>query len=298
MKTVFGGSFMKKFLLVPLLAITFALPLVGSEKGAQNKSIQKEQTISSQQKLIDAVLADYRAGKYSDFLKDTHEEYQELEKKFAHNELLEERKKFSTMVHDYRLEKSSPLQEKITSLHEAQNRELLEICLNYPNEKISLEVHDMIFFSPTKKEKESLDYIHALSHKFKGDGLSPLENRLIAIDIEFWLKNIALEIAYTQKKTDHDSFAKKALVLQLEKIKQMEEACKGDLIDPKTKSHVDTAVAVLPKIYAASATHKYLLALGQGKMTSSTPAEKEMQAVMAKYLEKENVLTETSFPSK
>lgn len=289
---------MKKFLLIPLLAMTFALPLVGSEQGAQNESIQKEQVISPKQKLIDAVLADYRAGKYSDFLKDTHEEYQELEKKFAHNKLLEERKNLSNMVHDYQLEKASPLQEKITSLHEAQNRELMEICLNYPHEKISLEVHDMIFFSPNNQEKESLDYIHALSHKFKGDGLSPIENKLIAIDIEFWIKNIALEIAYTQKKPDHDSFAKKILVLQLEKIKQMEEACKGDLIDPKIKAHVDTAVAVLPKIYASSATHKYLLALGRGKMTPSTPAEKEMQAVMAKYLEKEAALTTTPSSSK
>lgn len=289
---------MKKFLLVPVLAMTLALPLIGSEETSQNETVTTEQVASPEQKLIDSVLADYRAGKYNSFLKQADEEYQESERKWKHNDLLEQRKKLSTMVHDYGIDKTSPLQEKITALHEAQNRELLEICLNHPNEKISSEVRDMIFFSPNKQEEESIEYIHNLSLKFKGDGLSPIENKLITIDTEFWLKNMALEIAQVQKKMDLSSFEKKSLVLQLEKIKQMEEACKGDLVDVKIKSYVDTAATVLPKVYASAATHKHLLALGRGKLAPTTPAEKEMQAVMAKYLEKEAALTEQAYPSK
>ncbi|MCP5506640.1 MAG: hypothetical protein H7A38_07150 [Chlamydiales bacterium] len=289
---------MKKFLLVPMLALSLTLPLVGSEETAQNEPVTVEQTLSPQQKLIDAVLADYRAGKYNNFLKQSDEDYKDSEKKFAHNDLLEQRKKLSTMVHDYGNEKTTSLQEKITALHNAEHRELMKICLKHPNEKISSEVRDMIFFSPSKKEQESIEYIHGLSLKFKGDGLSPIENKLIAIDTEFWLKNMALEIAHVQKKTDQDSFEKKALVLQLEKIKQMQEACKGDLTDVKIKSYVETAATVLPKVYASSATHKHLLALGRGKVAPSTPAEQEMQGVVAKYLEKEAALTEKAYPSK
>jgi hypothetical protein len=289
---------MKKFLLVPLLAMSLTLPLIGGEETAQNEPANVEQVTSPEQKLIDAVLADYRAGKYNHFLKESDDDYQESEKKFAHNDLLEQRKKLSTMVHDYGVDKTTTLQKKIAALHEAQNRELMEICLSHPNEKISREVRDMVFFSPSKQEQESIDYIHGLSLKFKGDGLSPIENKLISIDTEFWLKNMALEIAHVQKKTDSASFEKKALVLQLEKIKQMEEACKGDLVDIKIKSHVDSAAAVLPKVYASAATHKHLLALGRGKITPSTSAEEKMQAVMAKYLEKEAALTEKAYPSK
>lgn len=289
---------MKKFLLVSLLAMTLTLPLIGGEETAQNEPIQVEHVISPNQKLIEAVLADYRAGKYNHFLNQADEEYQESEKKFAHNDLLEQRKKLSTMVHDYGIEKTSALQEKIAALHEAQNRELMEICLNHPNEKMSREVRDMIFFSPSNQEQESIDYIHDLSLKFKGDGLSPIENKLISIDTEFWLKNMALEIAHVQNKTDQDSFVNKSLVLQLEKIKQMEEACKGDLVDLRIKSYVDTAATVLPKVYASAATHKHLLALGRGKIAPTTLAEEKMQGVMAKYLEKEAALTEKAYPPK
>lgn len=289
---------MKKFLLVPMLALSLNLPLIGSQETVQNEPVTVEQTLSPQQKLIDAILADYRAGKYNHFLKQSDEDYKESEKKFTHNDLLEQRKKLSTTLHVHGSEKNSSIHEKIAALHETEHRELMEICLKHPNEKISREVRDMIFFSPSKKEQESIEYIHGLSLKFRGDGLSPLENKLISIDIEFWIKNMILEISHAQKKIDHDSFEKKALVLQLEKLKQMKEACKGGLSDMKIKSSVETAAAVLPKVYASSTTHKHLLALGRGKVAPSTPAEQEMQDVIAKYLDKEATLTEQAYPSK
>ena len=186
----------------------------------------------------------------------------------------------------------------INQLHQAQDQELIEICLNNPNEKISHEVRDMIFFTPSKQEEESIEFIHGLSLKFKGDGVTPIENKLINIDTEFWLKGLSLEIAKSQNKMDDKTYQKQYLVLQLEKIKQMEEACQGDLVDVKIKSYVDTASSVIPKVYASAATRKHLTALGKGKIAPKSATEKQMQAVMEKYLQKEEALIEKHFPSK
>ncbi|QVL57629.1 MAG: hypothetical protein KFB93_00720 [Simkaniaceae bacterium] len=288
---------MKKFLLVPILAATLALPLIGNEELAQTEPVQAEQIASPEQKLIDEVLADYRAGHYSSFLKKSDDAYQEAEKKWKNNALLEQRKKLSTMVHDYGIDKTDDFKLKIAALHEAQDRELIEICLSHPNEKISREVRDMVFFSPSKQEEESIEFIHSLSLKFKGDGSTPIENKLINIDTEFWLKSLSLEIAKTQSKMDEETFQKQHLVLQLEKIRQMSEACQGDLVDVKIKSYVETASTTLPKVYASASTRKHLTALGRGKIAPQSPTEQELQAVMAKYLQKEEALTEKFFPT-
>lgn len=288
---------MKKFLLVPFLATALALPLVGNENLAQPETVQSEQISSPEEKMIDEVLADYQAGNYNSFLKKSDDAFRESQKKWKNNELLKQRKKLSSMVHEYGIDKTDEFKEKIAALQHAQDQELIEVALNYPNEKISREVRDMVFFCPSKQEEESIEFIHNLGLKFKGDGATPIENKLIQIDIEFWLKELSLEIVNTQKKMDEETFQKRYLVLQLEKIKQMNEACQGDLVDVKIKSFVDTASTVLPKVYASALTRKHLMALGKGKVTPQTPAEKKLQAVMTKYLEKEEALTQKFFPT-
>jgi len=288
---------MKKFLLVPFLAATLTFPLIGDETLAQSEPAQSEQIASPEQKMIDEVLADYQAGKYNNFLKKSDDDYREAEKKWKNNDLLEQRKKLSSMVHDYGIDKTDEFKQKIAALHHAQDQELMEVALNHPNEKISREVRDMVFFCPNKQEEESIEFIHNLGLKFKGDGATPIENKLIQIDTEFWLKSLSLEIANAQSKMDEETFQKRYLVLQVEKIKQMSEACKGDLVDVKIKCFVDTASAVLPKVYASSSTRKHLTALGKGKITPQTPTEKELQSIMVKYLEKEEALTQKFFPS-
>ena len=182
------------------------------------------------------------------------------------------------------------------ALHQAQDQELIEIALSYPTEKISREVRDMVFFSLSKEEEESIQFIHSLSLKFKGDGATSIENRLIHIDTEFWLKNFFLEITKAENKIDEETFQKQSLVLQLEKIKHMQEACQGDLAHMEIKYRVDTASKVLPQVYASASTRKYLMALGKEKIVPKTLAEKKLQELMIKYFKEEQDLIGRFFP--
>ncbi|WP_194848193.1 hypothetical protein [Candidatus Neptunochlamydia vexilliferae] len=287
---------MKKKLFTPLVAAMMTLPLVGEEEATKTEPIQAEEIAAPAQKLLDEVLSDYRAGHYNSFLKKMDNNYTTANKKWEYNGLLEERKTLSSMVNEYQSEKSDAYKKEVATLYEAQNRELVAICLSHPNEKISREVRDMVFFTPTPHEQESIDFIHNLGHKFKGDGKTPLENQLIRIDIEFWLKGLSLGIAHSQNKMNHDAYQKKYLVLQIEKVKQMQQACEeGDLVDEKTKDYVNTAIEVLPKVHASATTRKYLTALGRGKIAPQNDLEKQLQVVMVKYLEKEETLSTKHF---
>ncbi|MCB1075702.1 MAG: hypothetical protein KDK59_09240 [Simkania sp.] len=286
---------MKKFLLVPLISAALIFPLVGDEDTIRVDTAKTEQVSQPQQKLIDEILSDYRDGKYNNFLKSVDSSYKKKNKKWEYNSVLEERKKLSEMVSDYQGQKKGGFKKAIAALHEAQNQELVEVCVNNQNDKISSEVRDMIFFSPSAHEQASIDYVHSLSHKFKGDGATPLENKLINIDIEFWIKELSLGMTLTQGEISQETFQKQSLVLQMEKMKQMQKACKGELADKKIKSYIDTASEVLPKVKAASTTRQYLTALGRGKVAPKNDTEIQMQKIMANYLAKEDALVQKHF---
>lgn len=289
---------MKKFLLLPLIAATLILPLGAQEETSSAKSIKTEQVTEGDQKLIDEILTDYHNGGYRNFLNSIDASYKKKNKKWEYNSVLEERKKLSEMVNDYQSPKKDPFNKEVANLYEAQNRELIEVCLNHNNEKISSEVRDMVFFTPNAHEQESIDYVDSLSSKFKGDGTTPLENKLINIDTEFWLKGLSLGVVHAQGEIDQETFQKQYLVLQMEKMKQMQEACQGDLVDIKTKNLIDTAAAVLPKVKASATTRQYLTALGRSKVAPKNATEQEMQKIMANYLQKEDALVQKHFPSK
>lgn len=286
---------MNKFLLVPFIAASLMLPVVAKEDMNKIETIKSEEIAPKEQKLIDEVLSDYHKGRYNNFLKSIDVFYKEKSKKWEFNSALEERKKLSEMVTDYQEQKGDNFKKDIAALHEAQNRELVEVCIDNPCNKISSEVRDMVFFSPNPHELESIEYVHQLSNKFKGDGITPLENKLINIDTEFWLKGLSIGVGLSQNQIDQETFQKQYIVLQVEKMKQMKEACQGDLVDAKIKSYIDTAAEVFPKVKASASTRQHLTALGRDKIVPKCDAEKEMQKIMANYLQKEDALIEKYF---
>ncbi|NRA90952.1 MAG: hypothetical protein HRU43_07505 [Simkaniaceae bacterium] len=289
---------MKKYLCASILAATLSLPLFAQDVASSPKTTQSEQESHAKQKLIDEIFTDYQEGRYNNFLKRIDETYQEKNKKWEFNSALEERKKLSEMVVDYKSSKQDAFLKEYHALQEAQNNELIEVCLKNPHYKFSSEVRDMIFYTPDAHEQESLNYVHELSQKFKGDGTTPLENVLINIDTEFWLKDLSLGTSLAQKQIDHTTFQKQHLVLHIEKMQRMKAACEGDLVDVKIKSYIETAAKVLPKVKASSATRRHLMALGRGKVAPQNEVEVSMQKIMATYIEKEEALVQKTFPEK
>jgi hypothetical protein len=287
---------MKKYLCASVLAAALSLPLFAQEVAISPKTTKTEQETLAKQKLIDEIFTDYQEGRYNNFLKQIDETYKEKNKKWEFNSVLEERKKLSEMVVDYKSNKQDDFLKEYHALQEAQNNELIEVCLKNPNDKFSSEVRDMIFYTPNDHEQESLHYVQELSRKFKGDGTTPLENVLINIDTEFWLKDLSLGTSLVEKQIDHATFQKQHLVLHIEKMQRMKAACEGDLVDVKIKSYIETAAKVLPKVKASSATRRHLMALGRGKIEAQNEVEASMQKIMATYIEKEDALVQKTFP--
>ena len=291
---------MKKFLLIPFALTTLVFSSFATEPSPLKAKSEQEASQNPEIKFIDGIVNDYNNGKYQSFLEKTHSDYEAANKKWKYNNILEERKKISSLVTDVGQKEtalaSNAFKNKNQILHDERDRQLLEVCKSYPNTAISHEVKDMIHFIPNKDEQESLDFITNISLKYKGSGKSYLENKLITIDTEFWLKSISLETALSQNKIDEETYKKQSLVLQIEKLRLMKAASISDQNEPKIAELVSTAYAIYPKVNASTLTRKHLFALGKGKVQPQNLAEEKMQKIMAQYLEKEEQLINEYFP--
>lgn len=286
---------MKKFLLIPLIMAALTLPGFAKENATQQPKVETIEA-PGQPKFMDDILNGYNDGKYRTFLKRMHENYTDANQKWEYNNLLEERKKLSTIVQDFDSPKSDAFKKKMASLHEAENRELVELCLSESHCPLTRDVKDMVFFTPTQQQQESLKFLSTLSWKFKGDGKTPLENKLIDIDTEFWLKSLALETLVAQNRMDVQTFKEQRAVLGLEKLKQMQLACQGKDVDPQVKQSIETALQIYPKVQTSSMTRKHLHDLAIGKVLPQSDAEEKIQQIVAKYHTKQQELLKEYFP--
>lgn len=252
-------------------------------------STSKETLPPSEKKVqIDQVRIDYLQGKYSDFLTKMHETY--LTHSAQHHTLRKEPLTLATLIQDYNKPAKDPLHKQLDLLREKQNRELIEVCLHYPNTALSRAVKDMIFFTPTKHEQQSLEYLSSLGNKEPSDGKTALETRLIEIDCEFWTKHMALEIARTEKKIDAATFENQRFVLQLEKLTRMKAEVQKSGADVHIKELIETACTVYPKARSFASTRKHLIALAHGQIDPQTADQKAFQAVVKKYASQEDAL--------
>lgn len=285
---------MKKVFLIPLIMTVLTLPVVGEETSKKSlETSQVEMVISP--KLVDRIMEGYKEGKYRSFLNQMHSQHEEASKKWEYNGVLEDRKKLSTLVQDFNAPAAEELKNNVNKLHEEQNRELVDLCLKEADSELSREIKEMVFFTPSKEQQASLDYLASLATKFKGDGKTPVENKLISIDTEFWLKMLSLDILLTQKKIDADTYKEQRLVLQMEKLNQMKEACQEPDVDLQVKNAIETAYEVYPKVQAVSWTRQHLNHLATGKISPQNETEQKIKDIVVKYNEKENALISKHF---
>ena len=278
---------------------TLAFYLWGQEDKGKSSSLSHAAKVQTSEQTtirwVDQILSNYNAGHYQNFLKQADDQYQKSNKAWKYNALLEERKKLSSLVKDFDSQKTDTFKIKIKGLNEAKERELIDLCLCEKSTPLTREVKEMIFFTPSRHEVESLNFIHNIGSKFKGDGSSPIENKLINIDIEFWLKIFSLDVLLTENKIDQKNYQEKRIVLEFEKLHQMKEACMGKNVSAKIKDYIDTAYKVYPKTCSASLTRKYLNDLVTGKVAPANQTEEKIKAIGVKYTEKEKALIKRHF---
>lgn len=290
----------RKLIFSALALVGFSCPLNAEESAKLPQKQVTEKVEVEKAMILDQILADYHRGEYKRFLNQLHNDYLDAGKKWKHDELLKQRKersKLSLLVQDYSQQSPDPFHKKIQALRKNQNRELIEASIRYPNLELSRKIKDMIFFTSTPEEQASLDYLAKLDLKFKGEGKNPIENRLIAIDVEFWLKKFMCELSLLNNEINDKTFHQQTLALNLEKLTQMKAVVQEKGVDPQIKAYIETASQIYPKVQSFASTRKHLLALAESKIEPQTDGERQFQRIVKKYTDQEQALVAEYFPT-
>jgi|GEM_PF-3570479 len=288
------------------LSIAFAsvLGLCGAMSGDQKAQPVVEQSI--EQNTLPAGLhfvketrEAFYSGEYKTFLENAEKTYKKNMKSHTYDSFLEARrdtlKMSASMKEAENNAPSSEYEKKSDALLSKRDQKLSDLIVSHDSELLAQSLKNSVFFDFSDDQKSSLQMYFDLHNKFKGDGTSPLENELIAIDTEFWLKQRDLDMAHIKGKHTNEEYAKYALVLEFAKLDAMKNAA---LKEPSTK--LAHAILVTHAVYPTQAAivhdQKMLVKLGEGKLSSNSPFEKKLQGIMKQYVQDRTELTAKYFP--
>ncbi|MCK4934931.1 MAG: hypothetical protein KAR79_05030 [Simkaniaceae bacterium] len=284
---------MKFQALLPLFLLT--APMVAEEaKGIQNTPIY----YSHSSEFINALAKDHKDGKYKSFLKSLDKNYKSANHKWQYNSLLEQRKEKADLLKQYdgqieNVKSSDPLKEKQDLLKRARDQKILKLCKKEGNSPFAVELKKNLQLSLSDAEQEGLNFYESLKNKFKGDGKTPLENQLIGLDIEFFLKSFELDLLLVNNKLDKETFQKRQCILELEKFSQMQMLC---MEHKELQTHFEILSDLAPKLQMQGLIEEYLEKLGNGQINPQTDLDHKLKKVILSYQEEKTALLKKFFP--
>lgn len=229
----------------------------------------------------------FEQGLMASFLDNWNEAYYKARKMWGFNDDLTRRKAISNIKKNQAFDPNNEQKESKSILFITQYKaSLLELCSQYRNDPFAQEILTSLNFSLTPKEQKSIDYVANLSNKFLGDGESPLENALIRLDTEYWLKKIALTSALARGQFNPTDFRDNMIALELEKMRLMETACENTPYpDTSIASHVITTSILAPQLQALQWANVAILKQAKhAHEHQETPFEQELSALVQNSL--------------
>ncbi len=237
---------------------------------------------AGKQIVIEAETA-YQKGEYDTFLEQLHEQYQNAGKAGALRGVFESAK--ATIK-----PRSSPENYKaqVKELEKKRNERLLEAIEENPDAAIAKKVDSVIFFTLPEEFNNVLSELDSLKYKLPEDTKGSIENKVSALETEYYIKSLLLDIASHRSNSDPDQLAKKKIALSLEKLDKMESAAKeaDDIIWIK-KIQIAKAAYRADKAYRIDLS--VLQSLAVGRINPENAVEKSVKQIMMDYLEQKRV---------
>ena len=220
----------------------------------------------------------FDSGYFSKFLDQWHDLYQKSRAKLGFNDDLTRRKAIADVKKNQQFSNSD--QKKPELFIMTHRNALLSLCQKHSKEPLAQELKKSLTFSLSSSQQKSVAYVESIRDKFQGDGKSPIENTLIKIDTEYWLKKIALISALARDEYNKVDFREKMIVLEMEKMKAMKTACEEtSYCDAVISSHIQTVESITPELQAKHWSNQAVLKLKKQE-GDKTPFESELLLLM------------------
>ena len=223
--------------------------------------------------IVQEVEKAYIKGEYDPFLTQLHQEYERAGKAGVLRGIFESSKKIA---------KAPPAANDTITVQ--RNQKLLEAIEENPTSAIAKKVDAIVFYSLPTEKKQILTELSQMKFHLSETAEGTLESKLSAIETEYYIKSLLLDIASTHKKEESPDLPQKKIVLSLDKLEKMHDSAKEKndkiwiekLQLAKDANRLERAVQV---------DLDTLNKLGQGKLDPQNSVEQKVQQIMMDYLQ-------------
>jgi len=241
---------------------------------------------SSGKQIVAEVETSYQRGQYDTFLLQLHEEFQNAGRAGALRGIFESAK--AALPKETDTERLEKHKESVLSLTRERNQRLLDAISEKPDLEIAQKVDSVVYFSLAPDQGDILAKLDSLKYKIPESAEGTAENKISALETEYYIKSLLLDVASHRSNTFSDDLNKKKIALALEKLDKMEDAAKNsdDRIWIKKIQKAKQAFRV-EKAYRIDLD--VLQGLAAGKIDPENPIEEKVKAIMMDYLQQKRI---------
>lgn len=232
--------------------------------------------------IVSEIKQAYQRGDYDLFLKQLNDQFLSAGKAGVLRGIFESAKttiKSSDVQRD--LEKNR--EEKIVFERE-RNKNLLNAISKNPDLEIVQKVDAVVFSTLSQEQFELLQEFNSLKYEIPKDTAATIENKVSALEVEYYIKSLLLDIAAHRAETAQSELENKKLVLVLDKLNKMEM-----IAHEFSDAHWIEKISKLKEAVFIEKSHKYdlqvLKNLAEGKIKPENSVEEKVKQIMMDYLQ-------------
>ncbi|NGX60210.1 MAG: hypothetical protein KR126chlam3_01379 [Chlamydiae bacterium] len=223
----------------------------------------------------------YQKGDYNNFLNKLHEQYQNAGKAGALRGIFESAKAAMQITPEKITENRQRYRAGIRGQNQDRNQRLLDAIAANPSLAIVQRIDSIAFFSQSEEESAALIELENLKFHIPETEESTIENQISALETEYYIKSLLLDVGSHHGKTNTDTTNKK-IAITLEKLDKMEDAAKKNQnIIWLEKVRNARAAFLSEKAYRIDLNT--LNELASGKIAAENSVEEKVKEIMMDY---------------
>lgn len=235
----------------------------------------------SGKEIIRDVETSYSLGQYDSFFMQMHQQYQMAGKAGIFRGIYNPAKAARQSSAQKLPKARENYRNKIKQLNEQRNQKLLEAIAENPDLAIVKRVDNVAFYNEIDDDLDLLDEFDALKLQVPQHAKATIDNKIAALEVEYYIKSLLLDAGAHHKKTNSD-LTKKKIALHLDKFKKMKETAQN-----YGEWNVLKKVERVQKVYLADQAYKIDLAalneLAIGKVDAQNTVEQKVKEIMMDY---------------
>lgn len=258
--------------LVLLVSFTACNPLHGSES----------HSIPSGKAIVAEVEVAYKKGKYDSFLEQLDQQYKKAGKAGVLHSVF---KKAKTSLK--KQQSLTDSEDKLQKLTQERNQRLLTLIEKSPKAEIAERIDSIVYYALQPQQTAFFDELEALREKVPEANGSTVENKISALETEYYIKSLLLDIANLHSGTSFEELQAKKTALILEKLDRIEDVAK-DFDDVTWRKKIQQAKPFFLAHRAYQIDSSHLKAMANGSISPQNSVEEKVQAIMMDYQQQQN----------